>query len=203
MSTPETAGEKPIRITLCDDGHRAMKQHEATWNSSRFGGYRPLGAQLGEVRYCHVCQQAVVRLVPFATALLEVLTHLGSPEQPSETYLRSASVLTSWARANLPPGLGIDDGPVAPAPPPAGSIADWSRLGLQIREARERAGLSRRKLSRISGLADSTIRNLETGRHQPTAFTLHRLSRVPELTHTLHPDDAPREAHPDATPQDP
>ena len=95
-----------------------MTQREATWESSRFGGYRPLGAQLGKVRYCHVCQHAVVRLAPFATALREVLAHLGRPQQPSEVYLRSASVLTSWARANLPPGLGIDVGPVAPAPRP-------------------------------------------------------------------------------------
>lgn len=192
MSPPER-GAKPTRITLCDDGHSAMKQHEATWNSSRFGGYRPLGTQLGEVRYCHVCQRPVVRLVPFTTALPDVLAHLSSPQQPSEVYLHAATVLTSWVRTNLPPGLGIDEASVTPPPLPADVIQDWSLLGPQIRDARERAGLSRKELSRRSGLAEATIRNLETGRHQPTSLTFHRLSKVPEIGLALHPLDSPFE----------
>ena len=186
-SRPETEDCKPTRITLCDDGHRAMKQHEATWNSSRFGGYQSLGSQLGEVRYCHVCQTTVVRLVSFTTALLDVLEHLSSPQQPSEDYVRSASLLTFWALKNLPPYLGVDEASSAPISQIHNVVQDWPQLGYQIRDARERAGLSRKELGQLSGLADSTIRNLETGRHRPNGFTLHRLGSVPAFAFLLHP----------------
>jgi transcriptional regulator with XRE-family HTH domain len=44
-----------------------------------------------------------------------------------------------------------------------------------LREARRRAGLSQRQLSRFTGVAESRISDYETGRHQPSAAILQRL----------------------------
>ena len=45
----------------------------------------------------------------------------------------------------------------------------------------ESSGLSRAKLSALCGVADSTIRNCETGRHRPRTYTLRRLRAVTVL----------------------
>lgn len=44
-----------------------------------------------------------------------------------------------------------------------------------LRRARGRAGLSQRRLSRLTGVAESRISDYETGRHQPSAAMLQRL----------------------------
>ncbi|HNO69859.1 MAG TPA: helix-turn-helix transcriptional regulator, partial [Pseudomonadota bacterium] len=47
-----------------------------------------------------------------------------------------------------------------------------------LRRQRERAGLSRAELAHKCGLSESTIRNLETGRHVPCAQTLQAIATV-------------------------
>lgn len=53
---------------------------------------------------------------------------------------------------------------------------DW--LMGSLRRQRERAGLSRAELAHKCGLSESTIRNLETGRHVPCAQTLQAIATV-------------------------
>lgn len=58
---------------------------------------------------------------------------------------------------------------------------DWRRFGLALRQRREAAGLTREQLSSLAGIAHTTLRNIETGRHRPTARILRRLVAVPAL----------------------
>ena len=44
-----------------------------------------------------------------------------------------------------------------------------------IREVRQRAGLSQRQMSRLTGITESRISDYENGRHQPSASMLQRL----------------------------
>lgn len=173
------------RVTLCADNHRALKSSEASWQAARFGGYQPLGAQLGEQRCCPVCESSMVRLISFRTALSELLDHLLAGHQPDEAYVHSASMLVEWAQRNLPGQLGIASDQRSPAeiigPAAAGGDGEIQQLGQELRRRRECAGLSRSQLSRLSGVADSTIRNYERGRHRPTYRTIQRVSSVSAL----------------------
>ena len=63
-------------------------------------------------------------------------------------------------------------------PTDAESLREW---GARLRTRREAGGLTRDQLARLAGVADSTIRNLETGRHRPTRQILMRLQSVPDL----------------------
>jgi len=66
-----------------------------------------------------------------------------------------------------------------PRPPlPAEEVLAW---GQRLRLQREAAGLTRRQLASLAGVADSTIRNLETGRHRCTRSIALRLQSVPGL----------------------
>lgn len=77
------------------------------------------------------------------------------------------------ARGELPPmNMGL------PAPQSAEERREW---GLRLRQRREQVGLTRIQLAQLSGVADSTIRNLETGRHKPTRSIVMRLQAVPAL----------------------
>ena len=58
---------------------------------------------------------------------------------------------------------------------------DVRTWGLVLRRRRERAGLSRRQLADLADVADSTIRNIETGRHTPTRIVVSRLRALPTL----------------------
>lgn len=180
---PPADDQAAERAALCDENHRALKTDEAAWQAARFGGYQPLGFLLGELRYCPVCESGVVRLVRFTTALLHVLDHLLCPQRPGEIYVRAASALAAWAERHLPGQLGVA---ASPAPVDQSAICDrreddWRQLGQELRQWRERAGLTRSQLSALTGIADSTIRNYETGRHRPTINTLHRLCTVAAL----------------------
>ena len=183
QSRQPTVDQAAERAALCDENHRALKTEEAAWQAARFGGYQPLGFLLGELRYCPVCESGVVRLVRFAAALLHVRDHLLSPQRPGEIYVRAASALAAWAERHLPGQLGV-----AASPPPVDQSGicdrredDWRQLGQELRQWRERSGLTRAQLSALTGIADSTIRNYETGRHRPTINTLHRLCTVAAL----------------------
>jgi transcriptional regulator with XRE-family HTH domain len=52
-------------------------------------------------------------------------------------------------------------------------------IGEIVRWLREGAGLSRQELAQATALVDSTIRNVESGRHVPTRATLRKLLRAP------------------------
>lgn len=96
-----------------------------------------------------------------------------------------AAQLESWAQkvsAELQQALGelstiqrdiAGVGPIGPMPGPVehiGEIVRWLRGG---------AGLSRLELAQATVLVDSTIRNVEIGRHVPTTATLRKLLRAP------------------------
>lgn len=54
-------------------------------------------------------------------------------------------------------------------------------LGTLVRELREAAGLTRQQLQDQIGVAASTIRSFEMGRHEPAAWTLRRLMKSPAM----------------------
>lgn len=172
------------RLRLCDDNHSTMKAHEATWHASQFGGYQPDGLLLWEIRYCAACQSSVMRPVKFTVALLHVLEYL-CPQQSCEVYVHAASTLALWAQSHLPAQFGVSTASVTQVHPEADAVAtvgiDWRTLGQELRQRREQAGLTRRQLGSMAGVADSTIRNFETGRHRPTRSTLRRIVAVPAL----------------------
>lgn len=172
------------RVSLCDDDHGALRADEAAWQAARFGGYQALGFLLGELRFCPACHSGVVRLIRFSAALRQVLDHLLRPQRPDESFVHAATVLSSWAQSSLPEQIGISAPPIPDEASPFCDLSaesDWRQLGRELRQWRERAGLSRAKLSALCGVADSTIRNCETGRHRPRTYTLRRLRAVPAL----------------------
>ena len=60
-------------------------------------------------------------------------------------------------------------------------------LALRARRERKAAGLTRAQLSRLTHVADSTIRNVERGRHNASKHTLQRLlPPLQQLERTLH-----------------
>lgn len=171
--------------TLCDDNHHVLKSQEAAWQAAQFSGYQPLGFQLGEQRCCPICDSSVVRLVSFRAALGDLLDHLLAPHRPDDVYVHSASMLVEWAQSNLPGQLGISADRPSPAeitsPGPGSGHGEVQQIGQELRKRRECAGLTRSQLSRLAGVADSTIRNYERGRHRPTHRTIRRLSSVQAL----------------------
>lgn len=75
-------------------------------------------------------------------------------------------------------------------PRPSKASKAW---GLHLRYRRERAGLTRAQLAVLSGVADSTIRNLEVGRNRPSLSVMMRLQlvealRLPEESSPCLPD---------------
>ena len=68
------------------------------------------------------------------------------------------------------------------------TLADWGKHVL--RPIREKNGLTRRQLARMTGIAESTLRNIETGRHAPSARVLRRLCPVFELVNPLASGDS-------------
>ena len=55
------------------------------------------------------------------------------------------------------------------------------RLGKMIFDRRRTAGLSRAALALRAGMSESTLKNLEAGRHRPSQLTLTQLLSIPEL----------------------
>lgn len=66
---------------------------------------------------------------------------------------------------------------------------DWQAWGRLVRQRREDCGLTRLTLAKMSGVSDSTIRNLETGRNRPTRTIVANLMAIEELK--LRPLSAP------------
>lgn len=67
---------------------------------------------------------------------------------------------------------------VATLSPAAPASMKVKHVGEIVRSLREHAGLTRHELGAQTGLADSTIRNLETDRHRATQDTLRKLLRA-------------------------
>jgi transcriptional regulator with XRE-family HTH domain len=65
----------------------------------------------------------------------------------------------------------------APAKPP--EPPEPIHLGEIVRLIREAAGWSRVQLSKQTGIATATIRNIEMGRYRPTRATLRQLLTAP------------------------
>lgn len=170
---------------FCAEEHCGLKAHEATWQTSQFSGYEFRGLLLGEVRYCPVCQASVERPVKFATALRHVVEQLLCPQPAQDAYVQAALSLAAWAQSHLPVQLGISTAPLSQGQldmdAPFSVQSDWRKVGQELRQRRERAGLTRMQLGCMAGIADSTIRNFETGRHRPTRGTILRLATVSAL----------------------
>src|SRR5437867_1739746 len=81
------------------------------------------------------------------------------------------------------------------APPTPDDTLLLQRLGHLLRERRQQAGLSRAVLATRAGLSESTLKNLETGRHHPTQTTLSQLCAIPELQLVLRDLQGPDYAH--------
>lgn len=60
-------------------------------------------------------------------------------------------------------------------------------VGVGVRAARERAGISQDALAVCAGLSLKTIKNLEAGASQPNVHTLNKLARVPEIEEAVGP----------------
>ncbi len=101
---------------------------------------------------------------------VEILAQIQSELRTARAHLRSAAAaVASLALVVEPIALAHDltsgyPWPLAPGP-----------LGLHVRQVREGAGLTRAQLAVLVGIAESTIRNFETGRHKPTKATLAKL----------------------------
>lgn len=68
------------------------------------------------------------------------------------------------------------------------TLADWGKHVL--RPTREKSGLTRRQLAQTTGTAESTLRNIETGRHSPSARVLRQVCPVLELVNPLAVQDS-------------
>lgn len=62
---------------------------------------------------------------------------------------------------------------------------DPAAFARTLRQRREAAGLTRVQLGALCGIADSTIRNIETARHQPTRNILRKILAVPQLQRVI------------------
>jgi DNA-binding XRE family transcriptional regulator len=168
-----------------DDNPCAQASHDRSWADSCFAGYRIFGDQLYELRRCHRCLWLASRPVRFIDALAYLFEQLQSLQRPRAIIVRSTSLLMSWAVSHIPPQLGIVSlhDPRAPAADLALSAGrtDWRQFGLDLRQRREAADLTREQLCTLAGISHATVRNVETGRHRPTARILRRLVAVPPL----------------------
>lgn len=65
--------------------------------------------------------------------------------------------------------------------PEDAAVQSLGELGALVRAARLRAGLSRSRVARLAGVSESTLKNVEAGRHHFTAATLRGLLGVAAL----------------------
>lgn len=75
-----------------------------------------------------------------------------------------------------------------------GWALDHRAWGVQLRRRREDLGLTREQLAELAGVAASTIRNTETGRHAPTRKIALSLQAVPALKLSMLSGERPRSA---------
>jgi len=99
---------------------------------------------------------------------LDLAARLESWAQKVSAEMRQALGELSTIRRDI---AGV--GSIGPMPGP------MEHIGEIVRSLREGAGLSRLELAQATALVDSTIRNVEIGRHVPTTATLRKLLRAP------------------------
>ena len=58
----------------------------------------------------------------------------------------------------------------------------FTHIGQVVRWLREAAGLTRQQLEYETGIADTTIRNIEMARHRPTVASMRKLLRHPAMS---------------------
>src|SRR5262245_22881712 len=83
------------------------------------------------------------------------------------------------------PAISDSDGNLASnrslASLPSAMMLDLDEFAVLLKEHREKAKLSQRRLARLAGISEPTIRNLEHARHAPSEETLKRLLLLPQL----------------------
>lgn len=67
-------------------------------------------------------------------------------------------------------------------PTPGPDAVPPAAIGLQLRVARQRAGLSLRELARRLGVSPSLVSQIETGKSQPSVATLYALAQMLEVS---------------------
>ncbi len=150
-------GRSSARSDLCADAHKALKADDRRWKQAAFAGYQPLGRLLGEYRMCSACRSTVLRPASFVDALDAVLEYLTAGQAHDIVYLKSAALLSGWARENIPAWFGLASGP--PELPPSSPMAavQSSRSTKRRRSSRLRRGQARladrRRRSRVGACA--------------------------------------------------
>ena len=108
-------------------------------------------------------------------------------------YQKAARVLSRLARKAGQ--QASDSGAEAPERAETrGWALDHRAWGVQLRRRREDLGLTREQLAELAGVAASTIRNTETGRHAPTRKIALSLQAVPALKLPMPSGERPRSA---------
>jgi HTH-type transcriptional repressor of puuD len=70
-------------------------------------------------------------------------------------------------------------------------------ISKRLTELREQHGLSKNKLSKLSGVSQSVISYIESGQRQPTLDVLERLSKALGMSLIQFLDDSPEQLPPD------
>ena len=96
--------------------------------------------------------------------LAQLMVRCNGGELRLDETARGSSFTSLWPFTETPTGDGYP--------------LDLHEFARAIRHARAAAGLTREQLSEQAGIADSTIRNIETARHRPTGAIRARLVRA-------------------------
>lgn len=64
------------------------------------------------------------------------------------------------------------------AAPRAGSVHSVAEIGVALRTARRRLGLTQQELADLAGLSDRTVRDLEKGSTSPSIGSVLAIARV-------------------------
>lgn len=89
--------------------------------------------------------------------------------------------------------LSVVEEILAAEAPPAASTPAPKHSGDELRARREDLGLTRLQLARFSGVADSTIRNLERSRHRTTRAVRTKIVVALDRLAQLEPEALKRE----------
>ena len=112
----------------------------------------------------------------FASAELAELAELSARLNRVLSQLTEVLITAQLERDRLLDELARRTPTRCKAPP-----GPFTHVGQIVRWLRETAGLTRGQLEYETGVADSTIRNIETVRHRPTVSILRKLLRHPSM----------------------
>lgn len=172
-------------------------------NARRHGGF-PIDVRLSAERVSRPPALALVRFRPNAPMVLIKVTDAG-PGIPDALRPRLFRLFSRGQRNGAGMGVGLwlsrrlarlhggdlwlessERGacfavlwPAAEETPTASAAPEWpsdsKAFGLAVRAERERRGLTRAQVAELSGVCDSTWRNVETGRHRVTKVVRNRI----------------------------